>query len=138
LILDEFPPDARNCTSTIDVPVPPLQSVSSITYLDNNGDSQTLAASKYDVDASSEPGRIAPAFGETWPDTRDVNNAVTVTFIAGYTTAALVPDTIKHAIKMITGHWYENREEVVIGVTSKQLERAVTSLLWSERVKSIL
>ena len=48
----------------------PLSSVTSIAYLDADGDSQTLSASKYIVDAANIPGRIKPAFGEVWPTTR--------------------------------------------------------------------
>jgi uncharacterized phiE125 gp8 family phage protein len=92
------------------VPQPPLQSVTSLKYFDTTGVEQTLATSKYLVDASSEPGRIAPAYGETWPCTREQMNAVTVRFVCGYGAAVAVPSSIAAAMLLIIGHLYENRE----------------------------
>ncbi len=77
--LDKF----ANC---IELPMPPLVSVDSITYVDNAGDTQTLATSYYTVDTESVPGRVFLAYGKSWPTTRSVRNAVTITFTAGYAT----------------------------------------------------
>src|SRR5258707_273549 len=46
----------------IELPKPPLISVESVTYLDENGNTQTLGTDKYIVDADSTPGRIALPF----------------------------------------------------------------------------
>jgi hypothetical protein len=54
---------------------------------------------------------------------------VQITYLAGYGGAANVPAPAKHAIKMLVGHWYANRESVLIGSISKELEFAVTALL---------
>lgn len=105
LKLDEFPED----DGCIELRHPPLSSVTSIVYLDADGASQTLSASAYQVDTAGTFGRIVLAPGETWPTTEaDRINAVTITFVAGYTT---VPETLKLAIKLMVGHWFENREE---------------------------
>ena len=69
--------------SCIVLPRAPLQSVTSITYIDQNGDTQTLATDQYTVDTDSKPGRIVPAYNVTWPSTRYVIQAVTVEFVAG-------------------------------------------------------
>lgn len=111
------------------VPRAPLIAVSSITYLDTNGTSQTLAADQYRVDAASQPGRIEQAYGVSWPTTRGVIGDVTIVHTCGYGAAASVPDDIKHAVLLLVGHWYENREAVLVGSISKELEFAVTSLL---------
>lgn len=76
LKLDYFP-----SWTYIEVPRVPLVSVSSITYLDAAGDSQTWASSNYTVDTAS--GRIYLTYSGTWPTTQAIANAVTVTFIAG-------------------------------------------------------
>lgn len=75
--------------------LPPLQSVTAITYVDTDGTTQTLAADLYTVDANSRPARIAPAYGQSWPSTRDQPNAVKVRFVAGYGVAAAVPQCVK-------------------------------------------
>ena len=84
-----------------------------ITYVDTSGASQTLASSRYVVDDESFLGRIYLAYGQTWPTVRDQRNAITVTYSAGYGAAATdIPETICAAIKLLVGHWYENREPV--------------------------
>lgn len=77
LYLDSFPGEIR-------LPFPPLRSVSSITYVDSDGTTQTLATSEYTVDTNQEPARIVEAYSKSWPVTRAHINAVIVTFIAGY------------------------------------------------------
>ena len=114
------------------LPRPPLGSVTSITYLDTDGNSQTLATSVYDVDTDSEPGRVTLTLNQTWPITQDVIHAVTITFVAGYGAASNVPETIKSAIKLLVGGMYEHREhwsEIKI-----ETNPAVAALLWSIRV----
>lgn len=125
--LDDFP----GAFGHLEIPNPPLQSVTSITYIDQNEDSQTLAASKYIVDAVAEPGRIMPAIGESWPSTASKFNVVTIRFVAGYgNNPASVPDKTKHALRLLVGHWFENREAT--GASQKQIEFGVGNL--SERV----
>ncbi len=123
--LDRFP-----CTRTFEVPRPPLQSVSSITYKDTNGDEQTFSSSKYLVDTGSERGRISLADGESWPATKAEINAVTIRFIAGYgDTAATVPQQIRQAILMMVGHLYEHRESVAAGVAATEVPFSTRALL---------
>ena len=105
--LDAFPAEFK-------VHQPPLQSVTSITYTDTSGDTQTLSSSVYTVDIYSLPGRIVTAYGESWPSTRDVPNAVAMTFVAGYgDDRGDVPRPLRQAMLLLVGAWYENREDVV-------------------------
>lgn len=98
-----------------------------ITYIDTAGDTQTLDPAEYRVDDASEPGRIAPAFGYVWPLTQIDMNAVAVEFTAGYADAAAVPAIAKHAIKLLVGHWHENREAV--GKVGDEIKLAYDSLI---------
>jgi uncharacterized phiE125 gp8 family phage protein len=105
LKLDSFP-------SVISIPRSPAQEITSITYVDTDGDTQTLSSDVYTLDSDSEPGRIYEAYGESWPSHRPIRNAITVTFKAGYGDAAAnVPDDIIHAIKLFTAAYHEEREE---------------------------
>lgn len=88
---------------------PPIGSVSSVQYVDENGTTQTWAASKYTVSKGHVKTRIVPAWSETWPTTRLVVDAVTVTFTAGYGTATAVPEILKHGMRLLVGHWFDNR-----------------------------
>lgn len=92
---------------TIQLPMPNLQSVTSITYIDGNG-AQTLPTSVYDVDTDAFPGRVVLKFGQSWPGTRAQRNAVVITFVAGYVSPALVPANWKAAVRLLIGHWHDN------------------------------
>lgn len=121
-------------TTPIIVPRPPLSSVSSITYLDTTGTSQTWSSSKYQVDTYTEPGRIMPVEGETYPSTQaDTFNTVTVTFVAGYGAASTVPERYKQAIRMLASHLYENREATT-PVKIEEVPMAVKYLLHQDRM----
>lgn len=90
----------------------PVQSVVSINYLDMSSVNQTMSALSYTVDAACEPARITPVFGQIWPICLPQIGAVSVTFDAGYGTAAQVPEGIKSWIKLRVGSLYAHREEV--------------------------
>ena len=114
LVLDLFP----QSSGAIGLPFPPLQSVTSIKYIDPDGVEQTLNAADYIVDKDSEPARIVPAYGKTWPSTRYQINAVRVRFVCGYgDTATDVPMPIKQWMLLQIGSMYENREAINIGNT---------------------
>lgn len=95
----------------IELPRPPLLAVSSFTYVDGNGDSQTWSTSSYSVLSDAEPGRVAIAYGMVWPSIRDQEAAVTVTYTAGYgAVPGLVPAPLRQAILLLVGSMYANRE----------------------------
>lgn len=95
------------------LPYGKLQSVESVSYIDENGVLQTLSNTKYKIDTISEPGRIVPSYGNTWPGTRNEINAVIVDFTCGYGAAADVPQPIKQWMMLRIGALYENRESDV-------------------------
>lgn len=104
-------PDTTFKDYRIGLPLPPLQSVSSITYTDTNGDSQTLSSSLYTViNQGEEKGAVAPAYGQSWPSARCEPGSVAITFVAGYGAAATaVPANILAAAKLMLTDLYENR-----------------------------
>lgn len=95
----------------IELPYPPLISVSGIAYDDTNGAAQTASSSLYTVDADSLPGRIRLAYDQDWPDTRDYPGAVRITYVAGYGAAAAVPSEIKDQLKKYVALCYRFRDE---------------------------
>lgn len=123
----------------IRLPVPPLQSVSLVQYIDTSGVLQTLAAvTGYQVDAASEPGRIAPAYGTFWPSVQAQISAVTIQFVAGYDVGggAKIPSRVQTAIKMAVASWYQNREMVGLPLAEQPLalRSIVSSLKWGNYV----
>ena len=148
LTLDAFPPNvifapelyfySSRIDPTIRLPRSPAQSITSITYVDDAGDTQTLDSSKYTLDTSSLVPRIVPAFGEVWPTTRPVINAVTITFVAGYGDAATdVPDPLIHAIKLIVGTYYDPVRANVSAINMSEIPQAANFLMGPYRVAMV-
>lgn len=131
--IDTFPPSAY-IDSRILLPRSPLDSVSSVTYLDTNGDSQTLATSVYEVDTSSLPGRIRLKFDQSWPNTRLHPEVVTITFIAGYGAASVVPESAKTAVKMLVNDLYEHPEWRIDAAPAIHDNTTARRLLMTEQV----
>ncbi len=99
---DRFP-------DVIRLPKPPLISVTSVAYVDTSGDAQTLTVTTdYTVDADSVFARIVPAYGTSWPSTRDQPNAVTVTYVTGYGAASAVPYEANAAILMLVADMFDH------------------------------
>lgn len=141
LLLDKFPgghmflPELAVFnvnSSVIYLPRSPVASVDEIRYIDTEGTQQTV--SNFRADTDSEPGRIIAEFGDVWPPTRPVTNAVEVDFTAGYGAASAVPDGIKAAIKIMVENWYSIRQPVVIGTTAQSIPYSAESLLGSYKV----
>lgn len=99
-----------------------------IDYVDDLGASQTLSSSSYRV-SLGPIGRIEPGYGLTWPSTRAQMDAVTVTWKSGYPSITNVPPEIIHAIRLMAGDLYENRENTVVGVSAMELPVSARNLL---------
>lgn len=106
LTLDRWP-----CDAVIRVPRPPLQSVTSITYVDYAGTRQTVSAAIYQVDLTGNLGRIRPVYGQIWPVARLELASIEVIFVAGYGAASAVPTDIKGVLKQAIAYCYQNREQ---------------------------
>jgi uncharacterized phiE125 gp8 family phage protein len=112
----------------------PVQSITSVKYIDQNGVEQTLSAAYYTLDQASEPNKILQASGYTWPSVRGFTNDVKIRFVSGYASAALVPAALRSAILLIVGHLYENREDVVVGRQVNSLPNGAEYLMYPYRL----
>lgn len=126
---------------TITLPYPRLVSVTSITYLDNTGTEQTLPDNSYNMDATSTPGRIAPAQGMFWPILQNyIPGSVKITYVTGSygdgVETNTCPKSIVQAMLLLIGHWYQNREAVAIA-SLKPVPLAVDSLLSIHKLSAI-
>lgn len=101
-VLDAFP----GSEEAIELGMPPVTAITSVTYIDADGNSQVLASSAYTLDADNKlPGWLLPARGTTWPATMDTANAVRVRFTCGWANAAAVPESVKTWIRAHVGLW---------------------------------
>lgn len=99
------------------LPVTPVDSVSSITYYDTDNAQQSLTVGDYHLYKEDDWAYLEPKTPGDWPNVYDRRDAITVTFVAGYGAASAVPESIKRAIRLLVGHWYEHR----MAVTDKPL-----------------
>lgn len=111
------------------LPRPPLQSVTSITYTDKDGTEHTIDPADYIVDTKSEPGRVVPAYGKSWPtETLYPVNAVKVSYTAGYPTYEGTVDTAEtgKAVTWVSGDKFNPDwppgQHIVIAGTLYQVE----------------
>lgn len=104
-------------------------SIVSITYIDTSGAGQTLPPTEYRLDAVSAIAQVFPAPLKTWPATIWTPGAVIVEWQAGWTTPGDVPEDLIHAMKLLVGHWDQNREAVVTGTISSELQIALGDLI---------
>lgn len=107
---DTFPDD-----DILEIDEYPIKSIDAITYIDSDGNEQTVAASDYTVDKESYTTRIQ--HDSNWPTAKDQVNAVTIEFTGGYDGSSerlKVPKKIKQAILLMVKHWFDNRESVLV------------------------
>lgn len=98
---------------------PPLQSVTSVKYIDIDDVEHTVDSSTYYAVTKSEPGKLV--FKSLEGSSLRREGAVTVRFVAGYGNAASdVPERIKSAILSLVAYWYENRESQSVPNDIKQ------------------
>lgn len=134
LRLSEWP-----CEDEIPLRVHPVYSAT-VTYYDTTNTSQTWSSSNYDVRQEKKRSVLVKAATSTdWPDvTTERPYPITFTLSCGvnattYATAVLqraqVPGAAKRAMLLLLGHWFKNRESVLVGTISKEIEQGYWSLI---------
>jgi uncharacterized phiE125 gp8 family phage protein len=132
--------DSWPCGNEIELPDPPLQSITSVKYKDSAGVETTLTANTdYIADTDSNAGRIVLPYGKMWPSaTLYTVNPIRIRYVAGYSAGNPIPKTIMLAMLLLVGHWHDNREAVITGsgaLLSKKMDLAVDALLLPHRAK---
>lgn len=93
------------------LPRRPIQSITSIQYYDTANTLQTLSSSVYSLDKPNAAVRLN--YLQLWPVTIDRWDAVTITYVAGYSSISAVPQIYKQAMKLLLAHYFENRDMIM-------------------------
>lgn len=118
LYLDAFP-----AGELIYLPRGPVQSVTSVKYIDAAGAQQTVPADQYQLDNVPELARLVPRLGSSWPPVYDQLAAVEVAYVAGYgDTPDDIPEDIAQALLLLVADAYENRESTVLGLNVTEIK----------------
>lgn len=121
------------------IPRAPLQSVTSISYLDENGVSQTWASGNYAVRTLSGP-TAGRGWIETTKDTDfpalsiEAEYPVIVRAVCGYGNAGSVPKGIKSAMLLLLGDLYTQRQITITGTIAGKTQTTVERLLGPYRI----
>jgi uncharacterized phiE125 gp8 family phage protein len=113
------------------LPKSPVLAVSSITYFDANDVQQPAIVGDFYLFASDDRSVLRPKSGKSWPSTITREDAVSITFTAGY---EVLPPALRAAILLMVGHLYENREAVVADGKPEALPMGVEQLVGTYRL----
>ena len=126
----------------IEIKVNPVISLTSVKYYDTNDAQQTLTDStaNFQKDFKADVAKIHEGITNDFPSiSNNVINPIEITLSCGYGAASAVPADIKHAIKLMVSHLYENRETVNVPVagiaTQIEMPNSVRNLLNPYRVR---
>jgi uncharacterized phiE125 gp8 family phage protein len=120
---------APNGRDGVRLPVLPLVAVTGVAYLDRDQIEQTASLSDFQWFSGDTFAYIEPKHDQRWPAMSAERDALRITFTAGEG----CPEAIKHAAKLLVGHWYENREAVNVGQSINEYPLAVDALLSRHR-----
>lgn len=90
----------------------PVQDVTAIKYYDTDGVLQTDDINNYQVFGTDFATVISPKDSFAWPVSQQRSDAIKIEYEIGYgDEITSVPQTIRHALMLLIGHWYDNREQ---------------------------
>ncbi|PKA40447.1 hypothetical protein CWR43_28125 [Rhizobium sullae] len=92
------------------LPEAPVSSITSVSYVDTDGATQTLATTVYELRADGLETSIVTKYGQQWPAIQS-GSRITVTAVVGYAEA---PAAVKHAILLFIADAYEVRENAKV------------------------
>lgn len=129
LVSQTWVQDFEAFTDVMRLPIGDLISVTSVQYYDASNAQQTASGSLYKAFTDERGPYVKLLSGQSWPSTYSRDDAVRITWTAGFGTAATdVPDAIRHAIKLLAADWYQNREAVGQG-GFEELPNSVRALI---------
>lgn len=126
----EYTADAFPSNGVLRLGLAPVVSISSVNYLDEDGEEQTLSADVYTADTQSEPGALVLAVGKSWPATAPLPSSVRIRYTCG---ASPLP-ALKQAIIFIAAYWYEQRLPVNVGNIVNEMPHSAAAIIAANRV----
>lgn len=91
----------------------PIISISTISYKDEDGNSQTYSTSNVYVEKRHGYPKVQLKENQTFPDVSGETNNIEITFIAGYGDSFDVPEGIKTDLKYLIKQYYDCRGDAV-------------------------
>jgi len=123
--LDEWPVERE-----IELPFAPIQSVISVKYITPQGAVVVVAPENVVLNAVCEPGKLVLQRGASWPSAElAATGGVRVQYVCGWDAADKIPPALVHAVRIMCGHLYENREVAITGTIITQVPEGINALI---------
>lgn len=121
----------------IELPFGRVTSVTRFNWLGDDAVDHTLTASTdYVASLVGYFPKVVPVL--SWPsEALFVVDPIRIEFVAGFGNAAAVPADLKHAILLLAGHWYKNREIVRVGNILSPHPQAFDALVGPWRIRGV-
>ncbi|MFW6076657.1 MAG: head-tail connector protein [Hyphomicrobiales bacterium] len=125
VLLDEWP-DGR----VVELPVAPVASIDAVRVYDAADAADVIDPAEYFADLASRPARLVRRGRQGWPAPGRVANGTEIELTAGFgATPEDVPETLRWALLMLVGHWFENRAAVEADTQLRHVPLAVQAVL---------
>ena len=125
VLLDAWP-DGQ----AIELPVAPIASIDVLRVYDEADQASVIDAAEYFADLASRPARLVRRNSQPWPEPGRVANGIEIELTAGFGAGTVdVPETLRWAVLMLVGHWFENRAAVEADTQLRHVPLAVQAVL---------
>lgn len=104
-----------------------------LSYTGANGTYQPFDATNYTLDSISPLARLVKKTTANWPATGEFPNRWKCVYLAGYASAAEVPEDIIESILLMVGFLYENREDIPINDSNNHKIRSFAATAFARR-----
>lgn len=129
-VRDQWPTDGR-----IRLGRGPLRSLVAVRVYDSAGNASTVDVGTFVIDKAAgtiaSPSWALPAPGRT---SAGIELDVEIGFGAAATD---VPDVLRHAVRTLVAHWYENRGLIAIGQSVAMMPASVNAMIAGYRVRGL-
>jgi uncharacterized phiE125 gp8 family phage protein len=127
-VLDQWPKDGR-----IKPGRGPLRALTAARVYNSAGIATPIDAGTFVLDKAA--GVIVSS---TWVLPGRASAGIELDVEIGFgTSAAGVPDVLRHAVRTLVAHWYENRSLIAIGQSVAMMPASVSTMIASYRVHSL-
>jgi uncharacterized phiE125 gp8 family phage protein len=133
LVTQTWRQDFGRFANRLPLPVAPVTAIVSISHFDVGNVQQVVDPSGYDLFADAHGAYVALQPGKVWPATFRRIDAVSVTFTAGYGSAADVPAPIRQAILLIVQRLFDGADTEI----DVAIDRVVHALVAPYRMRPL-
>ena len=117
----------------IRLPGDPVREITAVRYMDKTLAWQTLEAPAWRLITLRDPVRLVPAPGTAWPSTVAGIGTVEIEYALGALERSQVSQSLLGAVRLLAGHFYENREALAVGITTSELPLGARHILDGHR-----